>query len=122
MVSLNKVMEFGHVVQSDGRGKITDMDGIGPEIVYLLLDADGQSLDDDILDMPEGWELLTGFTGQDSYHGPVMHPSEYVGGRMGSHIRENAGYYCAVMVDGFPEENGESVPIGWAVAYREVAE
>lgn len=128
--NLNERMSFGHVVKSDGAGNVTDTDvpeaiRFGSnEVIYQELDDDGQCIDDELHDVAEGWSALTGFTGQDSYSGPVMHSSEYVGGRMERHIRENAGYYVAVAVDGMggpgdgEDENTDN--IGWAVLFKEV--
>jgi hypothetical protein len=49
--------------------------------------------------MSAGWTLLSGFTGQDGYNGPVMHASEYVGGGLERHIRETPGYYVVLIVN-----------------------
>lgn len=118
-------MSFGHVVYSDGNGNVTDKYAAarvyGPEVVYQDLDADGQGIDDEIHNLPEGWTTLRGFTGQYGSNGPVMHASEYIGGALENHIRENAGYYVAVVVDGIgPDEasdDEEDTNIGWAVAF-----
>jgi len=129
-VHLNDLMGFGHVVLSDGKGNVTDdfKDTMyGPEVVYAELDEDGQCVKhpgnaDFAIDMVGygDWTLLRGFTGQYSYSGAIMHDSEYIGGRLEDHIRENAGYYVAVMVDGWPaDDESESTPVGWAVAFHE---
>lgn len=60
-----------------------------------------------------GWNLLTGYTGQCGYNGPVMHPSEYIGGGMERDILANPGWYVVTAVMG--DEDYE--PYGWAVAY-----
>src|SRR5262245_35140668 len=39
------------------------------------------------------WEALTGYTGQYGYRGPVMHASEFVGGRLERDIRATPGVY-----------------------------
>jgi hypothetical protein len=70
-----------------------------------------------------GWDgLMTGYTGQYGYNGPVMHESEYIGGRLSESILALPGWYVAVVVYSATEEqgpDGEDVA-GWAVAYREV--
>lgn len=124
---LNDAMSFGRVVYSDGNGMIVDNGTtrgmLANEIVYLILDDDGQSLDDEYQDLYPGWEALSGFTGAYGYNGPTMHPSEYIGGRMERYIRENAGYYVAVVVDGMYGNDGhdddEDLSIGWALFYCE---
>ena len=58
------------------------------------------------------WELLDGYSGQDRYSGPIMHASEYVGGRMERDILATPGVYVA-LVDYCLDD---SDPEGWAVA------
>lgn len=138
---LNDVMEFDHVVEVHKDGTVTDCDIHG--YFYLSVDSEGN----DHFDMSAGWELLTGFTGQYSYNGPVMHSSEFIGGGLEKHIRETPGYYVALVVEAtgehewqyarltgnkscaqcglFPideyDEQSEcrrEEPAGWAVAYK----
>jgi hypothetical protein len=126
MTSLNEYMEFDHIVRSDGEGNVSDAGDwcwYAPQ-PFVELDADGQmvSLDPaDIYDLG-GWKLLNGFSGQYLYSGPIMHESEYVGGRLETYIRENAGFYVCVEITGmYPsEDDGEPECVGWAVAYREL--
>jgi hypothetical protein len=128
--TLNDLMSFGHVVLSDGQGDVTDkgFTVYGPEVVYAVADDEGNLIknpgesDFAIDDLPEEWTLLKGFTGQYSYNGAIMHPSEFIGGGLEDYIRENAGYYVAVIVDVFPTDNegqDESENAGWAIAFQE---
>lgn len=124
--TLNELMSFGHVIRVHSDGTVTEPHGMhGPEAVYQELDQDGQCIDDEIHDMPAGWSLMTsGYTGQYGYDGPVMHPSEYIGGQLAQDILASPGYYVAVTVDGMPYGDDESaddddLSIGWAVAYKE---
>lgn len=123
--TLNDLMTFGHIVQSDGNGNVGDTESyeFGPETVHVELDADEQMSEEPRLsEVGYGdWELLTGFTGQYGYRGAVMHDSEFVGGDLERHIRETAGLFVTVIVDGeLSEESAESVPVGWAIAFREL--
>lgn len=100
-------------------GTVTDADEYAPEL-YMEVDADGQSIHADDSDLhsqaeAQGWELLTGWTGQSGYRGPVMHASEYLGGRLAEYILETPGIYRAVVVEveGDPEN-----PAGWAIARK----
>jgi hypothetical protein len=63
--------------------------------------------------------LLDGFSGQYGYSGPIMHPSEFIGGGMERHIRETPGLYVAVVVTDLDVDDGDDDAVGWAVAYRE---
>lgn len=130
--TLNDLMSFGHVVVSDGNGNVTEPSApeYGPEVVYAKADADGQLIkqpganDFDIDMFGYGdWDLMRGFTGQYSYRGAIMHQSEYIGGAMEDHIRANAGYYVAVVVDVLLiGETQESENDGWAVAFKQLSE
>jgi hypothetical protein len=90
-----------------------------PELTMPAQD-DGQILASDEADYTreawqQGWVLLDGWTGQYGYTGPVMHPSEYIGGALEEHIRRTPGTYVAIPVETAGEDEP---PAGWAVAYR----
>lgn len=99
---LTDIMEFDHVIEIRPDGAIVERPDIYAPELY-----DGELAD-------EGWALLNGFSGQDRYAGPIMHPSEFIGGGMERFIRENPGIYVS-LVD-YPSDDSE--PDGWAVAYR----
>ena len=124
---LNEIMEFDHIIRVNEDGTIDenlDM-SVSDQGSYfdLAVDQDGN----DIFEMSAGWELLKGFTGQYGYNGPVMHPSEFIGGGLERHIRENPGYYVALVVNALEdhcdycadcESQISDEPAGWAVAYK----
>lgn len=144
--SLNDMMSEASVIRVMPDGEIIyDRTVYAPD-VYVTTDDDGQIMDDDdkaMIDMVKsaGWEMLNGFSGQYLYAGPIMHPSEYIGGGMEEHIRTNPGYYASVIVttlglgcvndddqcdpdspcdactEAKRERNGEDA--GWAVVFRE---
>jgi hypothetical protein len=118
--SLNDLMQFEHVVYSDGAGNVTDIlpTRVWAPEVYLELDDDGQSLSEPVMSSREPWKLLSGFTGQHGYRGALMHPSEYIGGGLERYIRDTAGYFVAVVIDGLPTgEDDETELCGWGVAH-----
>jgi len=134
--TLNSFMEFDHVIRVLPGGAVThDTPGVyAPESLDMEVDGDGQSIHADDSDIKgqaksAGWALLTGYTGQYSYNGPVMHPSEFIGGGLARHILETPGYYVALTVEApcndysaefCSEDTGcNCEPAGWAVAYRE---
>lgn len=100
--NLNDVMEFDHVIEVHPDGSVTDSTVYPPEL-------DGETVSD-------GWVLLTGYSGQYRYTGPIMHPSEYIGGGMADDILARPGRYVALVVYAYDE----SEPDGWIVAYQEM--
>jgi len=103
--TLNDHMEFDHVIRVLPNEQIVDAGGIYAPSLY-----DGE------LDGPS-WTLLDGYSGQDRYSGPIMHPSEYLSGRLARDVLANPGYYVA-LVD-YSSDGSE--PEGWAIAYREAS-
>jgi hypothetical protein len=123
--NLNSVMEFGHMIRVNVDGTVID----SPDRPYMEVSTykgdDGEWHDD--FQLPEGWKLMSGYTGQYSYNGPVMHPSEYIGGRMATDILETPGDYVALVQEsdcGGTEENCDAdsgcdcEPGGWVVAFK----
>lgn len=74
-------------------------------------------LDDVPYNVHTQWEALTGYTGQHAYNGPVMHASEYLGGRLADDILATPGIYVVTSVEGYPEdqEDGSEEPAGWTI-------
>ena len=79
---------------------------------------------DDVEIAGEGWEALTGMTGQYGYNGAVMHPSECVGEGIGARLLEIAQdsgefeTFALVVVEVFPtDDDPEPEPAGWAILH-----
>lgn len=103
--TLNDIMEFDHVIEVHQDGSVTHRADIyAPELV-----------DDTVSD---GWELLNGYSGQYLYSGPVMHSSEFIGGRMADDILSTPGIYVAVVATTTDKEFAEDNIYGWAVARK----
>lgn len=107
--ALSDLMEFDSPIQVHADGRVTD----GPAGIYA------PSLYDDELDTsgPVGngwgsWELLDGYSGQQSYGGPVMHPSEFIGGGMARDILDQPGVYVAVVANYSAEFTHEACGAG----------
>lgn len=45
---------------------------------------------------PDGWAFVDGYSGQYGYRGPIMHVSEYLGGRMAADVMAEPGVYVVV--------------------------
>lgn len=125
MKPLNEIMEFDHIVTVNEDGTVTDSDRNDYFDLRVYKGDDDQWHDS--LELPEGWSLMNGYSGQYGYSGPIMHPSEYIGGGMERDILEAPGHYVALTVEadcGYTEEfctedaGCDCFPAGWAVAYR----
>ena len=119
--NLNDIMGFDHVIRVHEDGTVSEPQGVWAPELHAISDADGQHTSQTDPDLQyqaasAGWTLETGWTGQYSYHGPCMHSSEYIGGRLARHILETPGYWVAVIVN---EDDGEAS--AWALAYRDPA-
>ena len=118
--------EFDHVYLIDGLGIITDnaQGEYAPDISH---DEEHDVLVNGHVARyaPGEWRVLTGHTGQDRYHGAVMHPSEQWGNwaiqDLASRAEED-GYvaFCIVEVRNDEGDYPAGDPIGWAVAYKVV--
>lgn len=108
-MNLNEVMEFDHVIQVHYDGTVTE----APRGVYAPSILDEQVSDG-------GWHLLTGWSGQHAYSGPIMHDSESIGGKLAAHILDTPGIYVAIVAHWSPDYNAEDASEefieGWAVA------
>jgi hypothetical protein len=110
MYDLNDVMQFDHVIEVREDGSIVDRDDLSAPECY----ADGVGID---YAGARGWEALNGYSGQSGYAGPIMHPSEYIGGRLADDIIATPGVYVAVVVNDLDAlaDDGDGEPAGWAV-------
>jgi hypothetical protein len=119
---LNDIMQPDHVVRVLEDGTIEELvRGVrAPELVSGCT-GDGSILKEHEQAMVtdarhQGWHLLSGWTGQYSYCGVGMHPSEFIGGRLEEHIRETPGLWVVVVPSML--RDGEDYD-GWVLAHRE---
>lgn len=110
-------VDFDHPFRIGFGGVITDAaPGIyGPESV---MHSEENDVDIDCLN--EEWQPFSqGYTGQFGYRGPVMHASEYIGGRLEADILATPGVYVVTSVEVEPDEEDEDPePAGWIVLKR----
>lgn len=109
--------EFDHVFTLHPDGTITEPKNVWAPSVYHD-DATDITIDG------AGWRALTGMTGQDSYHGAVMHPSEYIGRGIADYLQELASdapaTFVVVTVECLPDDDDpEPEPAGWAILHME---
>ena len=131
--SLNDQMDFDHVIRITEAGTVEQLPRdeyvYAPEVIVECLDDDAGSITREAEERmiesvkEQGWELMTGYTGQYSYNGPIMHVSEFVGGGLEDAIRATPGLYVVVEPTGlYPSEEAEEAhgdqPIGWVVARK----
>lgn len=95
-------------------GRVAHADGVyAPEVTH--------DEEKDIIIWDDKWSAFTGYTGQYSYNGAVMHSSEYLGGRLAEDALEmaaeepNTGFVIVEVVD--LEADDDDDPVGWALLY-----
>lgn len=112
---LINAIEFDHVftisVNTDGVA-IGDWENMyAPEIVE-------HSAETDVAIMGDGWEALTGFTGQYGYHGAVNHPSEFIGSAIARElVRLSGDEPQAFVVTLVTDPDGDDADGGWAILH-----
>ena len=127
--TLDEIMEFDHPVRVEADHTVTEsVPGVYAPESYIDVDADGQvtaGAETGWLESlrHQGWEPMDGYSGQYGYAGPVMHPSEFIGGRLADDIVAEPGVYVVVSVEclGPDEDSDPEEPAGWAVL-RQVPE
>jgi len=111
---LNLIAEFDLAFRVDEEGNVTCADGIYSPDVYVVTDEEGQIIGDAHIS-GEGWTFVNGYSGQDSYAGPIMHPSEFLGGKMAQDVLDSPGVYVVVGV--IDPDDTEDL-IGWVLLER----
>lgn len=122
--TLNDAMEFDHVIQVHADGTVTD----GPAGIYAPEMEDDYDYDGGSFIYSHGasereWSPMYGYSGQYGYSGPIMHASEFIGGRMADDILAEPGLYVVVIVPGGCDDSDdctdgctcEPEPAGWVV-------
>lgn len=103
---LSDAMAFDHPIRVHEDGSISDVEGYyAPEFYSGEIESN------------TGWTVVTGWSGQYNYSGPVMHDSEYIGGALAKHILETPGIWvCAVC------HWDHDYIEGWGLFFREINE
>ena len=92
--NLNDLAEFDRVFMVHNDGTVSFPDGIyAPGVVHEDTERNRADIGD------KDFQAVTGWSDQYTYSGPVMHPSEFLGGRMAEWVLETPGIYAVVVVD-----------------------
>lgn len=108
MKPLNELVEFDcpFRVTEDGQVETGPFEGVyAPEVHH-----DDES--DVVIEGDGWWAWSTGYTGQFGYAGPVMHASEFIGGRMERDLLEEPGVYVVTSVETLDDSEEAA---GWIV-------
>lgn len=112
--------EYPVVLSVPGMGiyKTLDVDPGAPDFDEPL-PYEGTGGDDSMLYSAvdgTGWELVSGFTGQYGYNGPLMHESEYMGGGIVQYTIDTPGIYTVQYVAAWTDPDFEEYDyVGWVL-------
>lgn len=116
-LALNRAVEFDRPFRVTRTGVEFDAEASAPTEVFYDDDG-GITVDDRPHDSSRtDWEALTGYTGQYAYRGPVMHPSEFLGGGLARDVLESIGdTFVVTAVEVLPDgDDPDPFPAGWAI-------
>ncbi len=113
-MTLNDTMELDHIVTVHADGTVT------PDYSRFTPDLFSDDMSDPWIEnasVGDDWEFFSvGYTGQHGYSGPIMHDSEFIGGRLERDILASPGTYVAVACCYLPEDEDDEVIFeGWSV-------
>lgn len=111
-------VEFDHPFRVGFGGVVTDA---APDVYGPLSVRHSDEHDVDIECLGEEWQPFSnGYTGQWMSRGSaVMHPSEFIGGRLEADILATPGVYVVTSVEVEPDADDEDPePAGWIVLKR----
>ncbi len=125
LTALISNVEFGGTFTLDSDGNFTESDVYAPDVFHsddvTELEVDGVTPD------YSDWLAMTDMSGQDRYHGPVMHASEYISDSVTRELMRLAAdeltVFALVVVECYPEDGEDEYPepAGWAILYRPAA-
>lgn len=109
---LDSLLSESNVIRVNEDGTVSDVEPnvYGPD-VYVTYDDDGK----EHVTCEGNWDMERGWTQQYLYNGPMMHPSEYVGGKIADHILETPGLWCVVVP--YDLDSGDLAE-GWVLCHR----
>lgn len=108
-IELNSIAEFGCPFKVTATGEVITGVDLG-HTDYFPESVMHEDNDDYSAELAP-WEPVRGYTGQYGYNGPVMHPSEYLGGNMARDVLATPGLYVCITVEDGDDLEGDAV--GW---------
>lgn len=114
---LNSFMSLDTPVHVDASGtviQVTDHD------LIPSFDDVAEYFGHDLTQRYHHWYLLRGFSNQYGYAGPLLHPSEFIGGGLERHILAHPGLYVALPVHELLDDSDDDVieSESWVIAHR----
>ena len=111
--TLDQAIDFDCPFEVHEDGTVTKVTDLYAPEVYYLEDTNNNG---DVEVDNDRWYPLYGYSSQHMYRGPIMHPSESVGGRMAQELLDNPGIYVVTTVMCFMDEDDDDYDIaGWIV-------
>lgn len=120
--TLSALMDFHHVVRVFPDGTVSDdrADVAGADAPELYQWESPEGVWEEEM-MSGTWRLVSGFSGQHGYRGPMMHASEQLAGGIARHVLATPGLWVA-LYPSCTDAAGEDVEAdSWALAWRAVA-
>jgi hypothetical protein len=115
---LQQIVDFDHPFTVLDTGALVDTVDPRPHVPHVTHCEHGHDveLDGQCGPVSREWSALTGYTGQWSYNGAVMHTREYLGGRLAEDILAEPGVYVVTTCEVWgTDEDPEPEPAGWVV-------
>lgn len=107
--------EFDHPFILNPDGTVEDAPGVYAPEVYV----DHSNRDRDVATW-DGWECASyRMSGQDSYRGGIMHPSEFIGAGIARLLLDDEPQtYAVVVVEDEYDDEDSSEAIGWTIVRK----
>jgi len=108
---LNAIVEWDSAFRVNPNGTVdTGVESAAANSLRTIAENTGA---DEFDDVPEA---VTGHSGQHGYSGPIMHPSEQLGGGMASDVLDSPGTYMLTEAQDFDDPDNL---VGWVLLRRE---
>lgn len=108
LADFNSAISFDTVYTVTAENEIERADGLYAPETYGFENENGEF---ELENLAEGWSYVSGKSGQYSYSGPIMHPSEFISAGWAKEILSNVGYtFCVTEITNLDDEDDL---VGW---------